>query len=54
VIKYIKERIHGRCDPEKAAQSYWINTSSNGIIKEQVEKKLRLKTNSMHCLKGRK
>jgi len=53
VIKYIKERIHGRCDPEKAAQSYWINTSSNDIIKEQVEKKTQVKDKLDALLEGK-
>lgn len=36
VINYIDLRISGK-SPEKAVQPFWINTSSNQLIKEQIE-----------------
>jgi len=43
VIYYVKERTLGERGKEEAPQPFWINTSSNDIIKEQVEKNPSLK-----------
>ena len=37
VVNYIAKRIHGLVPPKRAAQKYWVNTSDNQIIIEQIE-----------------
>ena len=52
VIYYVKERVYGRKAPGKAVQPFWINTSSNDIIKEQIEKNPSLKEDLDVLLEG--
>ena len=52
VINYIDLRVSGKT-PERAAQPFWINTSSNDIIKEQIKKNLEIKTHLDILLEGR-
>ncbi len=44
VIKYISERVVRNASPERAAQPFWINTSSNDIVKQQIEKNPQIKS----------
>jgi len=44
VIKYISERVIRKQPPERAVQPFWINTSSNDIVKEQIERNSQIKS----------
>lgn len=37
VVNYIAKRTYGLVPPKRAAQKYWVNTSDNQIIIEQIE-----------------
>ena len=43
VINYIDQRLSG-ATPQEAAQPFWINTSSNDIVKQQIEKNPQIKS----------
>ncbi len=53
VIKYISERVVRNASPERAVQPFWINTSSNDIVKEQIEKNPSLKEKLQELLEGK-
>jgi len=53
VIKYISERVVRNVSPERAVQPFWINISSNDIVKEQIEKNLSLKEKLQELLEGK-
>ncbi len=52
VLNYIDQRFSGY-SPEESTQLFWINTSSNDIIKEHVQKNLFLKSDLDALLEGR-
>jgi len=52
VIYYVAERLSGRL-PRASVQPFWINTSSNDIIKEQVEKNLEMREHLHSLLEGK-
>ena len=52
VINYIDQRLSG-ATPQEAAQPFWINTSSNEIIKQQIEKNTSLKEDLDTLLEGK-
>ena len=52
------DQIHKRkslrnASPERAVQPFWINTSSNDIVKEQIEKNPSLKEKLQEFLEGK-
>ncbi|MCD6463785.1 MAG: AAA family ATPase [Thermotogae bacterium] len=53
VIYYIKERLYGKKPPQEAAQPFWINTSSNDIIKEQIKKSPEVRKHLNLLLEGK-
>ena len=52
VINYIDQRLSG-ATPQEAAQPFWINTSSNDIVKQQIEKNPSLKEKLQELLEGK-
>jgi len=43
IINYIAKRIQGNLNPREATQKYWVDTSENRLIIEQVKKNKLLK-----------
>jgi len=52
VINYVDLRVSSKT-PEKSAQPFWINTSSNDIVKEQIEKNPSLREKLQELLEGK-
>ena len=52
VINYVAKRIQGNLSAEDAAQSYWVNTSSNDLIIEQIQNSRDIKE-KLHLLINR-
>jgi len=53
VINYIASRVEVKNPPDRAAQPYWINTSSNDIIKEQIIKNPAVKETLDQLIEGK-
>ncbi len=52
VISYIDQRLSGS-SPEESSQPFWINTSSNDIVKQQIENNPQLKGHLDSLLEGK-
>mgnify|MGYP000159066794 CR=1 FL=1 len=53
VLSYISERTEGKRRSDRAAQPYWINTSSNDLIIEQIKSNKNIKMEIDKLLQGK-
>lgn len=53
VINYISKRVHGKLSLKEATQKYWVDTSENSIIIEQIQRNAMLKKELDSLLTGK-
>ncbi len=53
VLNYIRSRVEGENPPSRSAQTYWINTSSNDLIIEQIKNSRNVKMEIDRLLEGK-